>query len=108
MLLVTRKNMLAPAVTSVAPALAAHFMRSKWLLEVEWNKKLDQNNYSDLLGNVPRHISRASGRLEWQANLTQAPRWQVQAGVQWTRQKSNLQLFKLDSYGPYLGLTHSW
>lgn len=108
MLFVTRHNPLAPAVATLAPTLAAQFVRSKWLLEVEWNKKVDQNNYSELLGNVPRHISRASGRLEWQASLVQAPHWQVQAGVQWTHQKSNLQLFKLDSQGPYLALSRTW
>lgn len=106
--LVTRRNPLQPAAAAVVPTWAAQFTRSHWLLELEWNKKIDQKNYSELLGDVPRQAKRVSGRLEWQASLAQAPQWQVQAGWQWTRQQSNLQLFKLNNQGPYAGVSRNW
>jgi hypothetical protein len=69
-----------------------------------------------LLSNSLRKIARVGGRLEWQGSISplvfplvgQLPELKVQSGVQWSYQKSNLQLFRQQNWGPYVGLSKSW
>jgi hypothetical protein len=80
----------------------------KWgpvLLEMEAEYKRDTAIYSLLLSENPRKIARLGGRLEWQKSLGE---YVVQAGFQWSQQRSNLLLFQQKNSGPYLGLSRQW
>jgi hypothetical protein len=80
----------------------------KWgpvLLEMEAEYKRDTGIYSLLLSENPRKIARLGGRLEWQKSLGD---YAVQAGLQWSQQRSNLLLFQQKNSGPYLGLSRQW
>jgi hypothetical protein len=78
------------------------------LLELEADYKKDTSVYSVLLSDSVRKIARLGSRIEWQGTLAQFPQAQAQAGVQWSYQKSNLQLFRQQNWGPYIGLSRAW
>jgi len=78
------------------------------LLELEADYKKDTSVYSVLLSDSVRKIARLGSRIEWQGTLAQFPQVQAQAGVQWSYQKSNLQLFRQQNWGPYIGLSRAW
>ena len=78
------------------------------LIDLEADLKKDRSIYSILLSDRPRKIARAGARIEWQSVLGAYPDVQVQAGLQWSHQKSNLQLFKQQNWGPYIGLSKAW
>jgi hypothetical protein len=73
--------------------------------ELEADYKKDSSIYSVLLGENVRKIARVGARLEWQASVSN---YQVQAGLQWSYQKSNLQLFRQQNWGPYIGASRAW
>ena len=80
----------------------------KWgpvLLEMEAEYKRDTAIYSLLLSENPRKIARLGGRVEWQKSLGE---YALQAGLQWSQQRSNLLLFQQKNSGPYLGLSRQW
>ena len=79
-----------------------------YLVEMEADLKKDSSIYSVLLSDRVRKIARAGARVEWQGTLVAYPDVQVQAGMQWSHQKSNLQLFKQQNWGPYIGLSKAW
>ena len=74
-------------------------------LEMEAEYKRDTAIYSLLLSENPRKIARLGGRLEWQKSLGE---YALQAGLQWSQQRSNLLLFQQKNSGPYLGLSRQW
>ena len=78
------------------------------LLELEADYKKDTSVYSVLLSDNVRKIARLGSRIEWQGALAQLPQVQAQAGIQWSYQKSNLQLFSQQNWGPYIGLSRAW
>ena len=78
------------------------------LLELEADYKKDSSVYSVLLSDSVRKIARLGSRIEWQGTLAQFPQVQAQAGLQWSYQKSNLQLFRQQNWGPYIGLSRAW
>jgi hypothetical protein len=73
--------------------------------ELEADYKKDSSIYSVLLGENVRKIARVGARLEWQASVSN---YQLQAGLQWSYQKSNLQLFRQQNWGPYIGASRAW
>lgn len=78
-------------------------------MELEADYKRDSTVYSVLLSERPRKIARVGGRLEWQGELNlEGATYQVQAGYQWSLQKSNLQLFRQQNHGPYMGISKAW
>ena len=78
-------------------------------MELEADYKRDSTVYSVLLSERPRKIVRVGGRLEWQGELKlDGASYQVQAGYQWSLQKSNLQLFRQQNHGPYVGMSKAW
>jgi hypothetical protein len=78
-------------------------------MELEADYKRDSTVYSVLLSERPRKIARVGGRLEWQGELKlEGAAYQVQAGYQWSLQKSNLQLFRQQNHGPYVGISKAW
>lgn len=78
-------------------------------MELEADYKRDSTVYSVLLSERPRKIARVGGRLEWQGELkVEGSSYQVQAGYQWSLQKSNLQLFRQQNHGPYVGISKAW
>ena len=97
-------------------ALRAMAKSGSVLVELEADYKKDSSLYSVLLSNSLRKIARVGGRLEWQGSISplvfplvgQLPELKVQSGVQWSYQKSNLQLFRQQNWGPYVGLSKSW
>jgi len=89
-------------------AARAMVKMSSLLLELEADYKKDTSVYSVLLSDSVRKIARLGSRIEWQGTLAQFPQVQAQAGVQWSYQKSNLQLFRQQNWGPYIGLSRAW
>ena len=79
-----------------------------WLFEFEADLKKDSSIYSVLLSDRVRKVARAGSRIEWQGYLVAYPDLQVKAGVQWSHQRSNLQLFKQQNWGPYIGVIRAW
>lgn len=78
-------------------------------VELEADYKRDSMVYSVLLSERPRKIARVGGRLEWQGELKlEGVAYQMQAGYLWSLQKSNLQLFRQQNHGPYVGLSKAW
>jgi hypothetical protein len=78
------------------------------LVELEADFKKDSSVYSVLLSDGVRKIARAGSRIEWQGSLAAFPHVQVQAGAQWSHQRSNLLLFRQQNWGPYFGLSRAW
>ena len=96
-------------------ALRAMAKKGPLLVELEADYKKDSSIYSLLLSNSVRKIARVGSRIEWQGSISpssfliaQLPELQMQAGVQWSYQKSNLQLFRQQNWGPYVGLSRAW
>lgn len=78
-------------------------------MELEADYKRDSTVYSVLLSERPRKIARVGGRLERQGELQiEGAAYQMQAGYQWSLQKSNLQLFRQQNHGPYVGISKAW
>jgi hypothetical protein len=78
-------------------------------MELEADYKKDSTVYSVLLSERPRKIARVGGRLEWQGEVNlEGAAYQMQAGYQWSLQKSNLQLFRQQNHGPYVGISKAW
>jgi hypothetical protein len=78
-------------------------------MELEADYKRDSTVYSVLLSERPRKIARVGGRLEWQGELKlEGNEYQMQAGYQWSLQKSNLHLFRQQNHGPYVGISKAW
>ncbi len=102
-----------PQIESAIRALAKS---GSVLLELEADYKKDSSLYSVLLSNDLRKIARVGGRLEWQGSIGssilslvgQFSELKVQTGVQWSYQKSNLQLFRQQNWGPYVGFSKTW
>ena len=100
-----------PARAGGAQSESAARVMGRWgayLVEMEADLKKDSSIYSVLLSERVRKIARAGARVEWQGTLVAYPEVQVQAGMQWSHQKSNLQLFKQQNWGPYIGLSKAW
>jgi hypothetical protein len=104
-------NNTGPARAGGAQTESAARVMGRWgayLLEMEADLKKDSSIYSVLLSDRVRKIARVGARLEWQGALVAYPEVLVQAGLQWSHQKSNLQLFKQQNWGPYIGLSKAW
>lgn len=83
----------------------------QWLLDGEAYLQADAAGYSPLLqNNAARRIHRLALRAEYSWPL--APRgvggWQLALGLEWQRQRANLQLFQQRSQGAYLVLRTQW
>ncbi len=100
-----------PARAGGAQSEAAARVMGRWgavLVELEADFKKDSSVYSVLLSDGVRKIARAGSRIEWQGSLAAFPHVQVQAGAQWSHQRSNLLLFRQQNWGPYFGLSRAW
>ena len=86
----------------------------RWQLDLGRAISHDAEGYSPWLSSgVPRRIYKRSGRLEYQRNLqaTNQPnelKWRWSGGVEWVQHSSNLPLFQLDSWGPYVSVRADW
>ena len=106
-----RDNNTDPARAGGAQSESAARLMGRWgayLVEMEADLKKDSSIYSVLLSDRVRKIARAGARVEWQGSLAAYPDVQLQAGVQWSHQKSNLQLFRQQNWGPYIGISKAW
>ncbi len=83
-----------------------------WRLSGEWASSQDQQAYSPLLqSGEPRKINKKAIRLDFNKNLPTLftkHAWQMLAGIEWVEHTSNIQLFGLRSWGPYIGLRYAW
>lgn len=96
--------------------LAAYLPLAPWwrsatasglLLDAEASHYRDATGYSPLLGQgAVRTLQRQTARLEYQFTLRQA--WQWSVGAEWVYQRSSLELFRLQSHGPYIALRTQW
>lgn len=89
-----------------------------WLAEWDAERRHDAAAYSALLGDETRSVSRRAARLEWR-RFVRAP-WhdagagqagsglELRLGVEWSRQRANLELFGARSWGPYVAVRHTW
>jgi hypothetical protein len=93
-------------------ALLVHAAQGQWQLTAEWSSSRDAKAYSPLLENgAVRHIEKRAARFEYLRNISNPNAmgaWQLQAGVEWAQHQSNLALFGLRSWGPYVGLRFGW
>lgn len=83
----------------------------KWLLDGEAYLQADAAGYSPLLqNNAVRRIRRVVLRAEYSWPLAQpgAGGWQLALGLEWQRQRANLELFQQRSQGAYLALRSQW
>ncbi len=75
------------------------------VLDVDLGLNRDATGYSALLdNNARRRISRASARFELQGPLTGMPGLLWVGGVELSSQRSNISLFDIRSWGPYLAV----
>ena len=99
-------QMQAPASLLLAGA------QGQWQVTGEWSVSQDASAYSPWLGNgAVRQIHKHAARVEYLRSLIEKPstgHLQLQAGVEWTQHQSNLALFGLRSWGPYVGLRFGW
>lgn len=87
--------------------LGANTSTGNWQIDAEWFAQDDSQGYSPWLANgAARQLRRTSIRAEYMHPL--ATGWQLQAGLEWQRQTSNLPLFSQQSHGPYLALRRVW
>lgn len=78
-----------------------------WLLDIETSHYRDATGYSPLLGNgTVRTLQRHAARAEYQFTMNRA--WQWSVGAEWVHQRSSLELFRLQSHGPYIALRTQW
>jgi hypothetical protein len=88
-----------------------------WLMELDAERRRDAAVHSALLGDERRDVSRRAARIEWR-RMVRAP-WdagpapagaglELRLGVEWSRQRANLELFGAQSWGPYVALRHVW
>ena len=106
-----RDNNTDPARAGGVQSETAARIMGRWgavMVELEADLKKDSRIYSVLLSDSMRKIARAGFRIEWQGSLVAYPDVQVQAGVQLSHQRSNLQLFRQQNWGPYIGLSKAW
>ena len=99
---------LAAWVPAGAEAAAwAAWRRGSLLLDLETSHYRDATGYSPLLQNGALRIQRRyTARLEYQFSVAKTLQWTV--GAEWVQQRSSLDLFRLQSYGPYTALRASW
>lgn len=72
-------------------------------IETELDISQDQRVYSDILApDTKRRLQRHALRLQWQRPLGQG--LQLQLGAEWQRQRSNIALFSIHNWGPYIAL----
>jgi len=77
------------------------------LSDLELAHSRDAGAYSALLrSGLPRTITRASARMEYQHPISQHAQWVF--GAEWVAQQSNLDLFNMQSRGLYTALRLSW
>ena len=77
------------------------------LLDLEASHYRDATGYSPLLAHgAVRTLQRQTARLEYQH--TSAQGWQWVIGAEWVHQRSSLDLFRLQSHGPYIALRNQW
>ncbi len=77
------------------------------LLDVETSRYSDATGYSPLLQNgALRTLRRHTARLEYQFSVAKTLQWTI--GAEWVQQRSSLDLFRLQSHGPYTALRASW
>lgn len=78
------------------------------LTEAEFSRYHDGAAYSPLLGGgAVRTINRQAWRIQYEWAWT-GTSMQAVAGIEWVRQQSSLDLFRMRSQGPYIGLRGSW
>ena len=93
--------------TGAEPAAWAALRRGNLLLDLEVSHYRDATGYSPLLQNgAPRIQRRNTARLEYQFSVAKTLQWTI--GAEWVQQRSSLDLFRLQSYGPYTALRVSW
>lgn len=81
--------------------------RSGALLDVEVSHFDDAAGYSPLLDNgAVRRLQRQTVRAEYLFTVRKL--WQWSLGVEWVRQRSSLELFRMQSHGPYVALRAQW
>ena len=82
-------------------------MTGSVLIEAELTTSQDTTGYSPLLGNAAvRDTRRITARLEYQRTL--GARLLGTIGAEWSTQDSNLDLFRVQSWGPYAALRLLW
>lgn len=93
-------------------ALLLEAAQGQWQLTGEWSNSRDDTAYSPWLANgALRRINKHAARFEYLRNIKNsktAGAWQLQTGVEWAKHQSNLELFRLHSWGPYVGLRFGW
>lgn len=81
--------------------------RSGALIDVELSHFDDAAGYSPLLDNgAVRRLQRQTVRAEYMFTVRKL--WQWSLGVEWVRQRSSLELFRMQSHGPYVALRAQW
>lgn len=88
-------------------ATYAGIRRGGLLLDTEASRYRDAIGYSPILqdGQV-RALSRQTARIEYQFAVAKKLHWAI--GAEWVRQRSSLNLFQLQSHGPYAAVRASW
>ncbi|WP_309826757.1 tetratricopeptide repeat protein [Acidovorax delafieldii] len=99
---------LAPWASAEARTLPWDVLRhGGLLLDVEASHYRDATGYSPLLQNgALRILRRNTARLEYQLSVAKTLQWTL--GAEWVQQRSSLDLFRLQSHGPYTALRVSW
>lgn len=81
-------------------------------ISAEWSASRDATAYSPWLDNgAVRRIEKQAVKFEYFKNLNKNPaigHWQLHGGLEWVQHQSNLVLFGLRSWGPYVGLRFGW
>lgn len=82
-------------------------LRGGLLMDAEASRYRDAAGYSPILQNgAIRTLARQTARIEYQFAVAKTLHWTV--GAEWVRQRSSLELFQLQSQGPYTALRAIW
>lgn len=81
--------------------------RGGLLIDAEASRYHDATGYSPVLQDgMVRTLSRQTARIEYQWVVAKKLQWVL--GAEWVRQRSSLDLFQLQSHGPYVALRSVW
>jgi hypothetical protein len=81
---------------------------SRWLLEMDYVRRVDNQPYSPVLGRIARQLNTLAVKMEWQSSLEAAPAWRLHLGYQLVRRHANIALFGMIGHGPYVGVSRLW
>ncbi len=100
-------NLERPGGEQAVSSLRGFVSTGAVLLDIEINRAQDTTGYSPLLdNNAVRQTTRLNARLEYQRQLV--GRMAATLGFEWSHQVSNLPLFRLQGWGPYVAVRYVW